>query len=106
MDDFEPHFDKRAKERGITSVKPAALRTTLEAAVRAGDTRIVEHVMNRHGRGIWRFMLPVEGVFYVVIDPKSGRACTLLTQKMLRGYKATDRKFKATRSARRRHVQD
>jgi hypothetical protein len=102
----EPHFDIRCRERGIRSVEPAVLRLAIERAVRANDESVIEYVMHRLGNPIWRFKLPVEGILYVVTYRDTGRCVTILTQAMIRDYKATDRHMRKTKRFKRRAMSD
>lgn len=83
------HFAQRCIERGIHSVNPDVLRREIERAVADGRDDFVKFVCpTANGKHrIFRFLLPVEGPFYAVVSP-DGRAITVLTQEMIRSYKA------------------
>ena len=81
------HFAERCRERGITSVDPVILALDIEKAVREEDHRKVERVYGYKGSSVWRFYLPVEGIFFAVLDDASGKIKTVITQEMLRTYK-------------------
>lgn len=81
------HFIERCRERGITSVDCAALAREIEVAVRNNAHEYVEKVFSHEGSSVWRFRLPVEGIFYAVVRDQTHPVCTVLTQEMLRTYK-------------------
>lgn len=83
------HFAQRCKERGIHSVNPHELRREIEKAVAEQRDDLVTFVCpTANGRHrIFRFLLPTEGPFYAVVSPE-GHAITVLTQEMIRSYKA------------------
>jgi hypothetical protein len=84
---YLPHFCQRARERGISSVAPEVLWRALHEALKTGSDA-VEHVMDTGGTDegtIWRFRLPVEGVFYFIA--RGQVPVTVITQAMVRDYK-------------------
>ena len=85
------HFIQRCHDRGITSVDCAALAREIEKAVRINAHEYVERVFSHNGASVWRFRLPVEGIFYAVVRDDTHRVCTVLTQEMVRGYKDISR---------------
>ncbi|KEP68828.1 hypothetical protein DL1_08635 [Thioclava dalianensis] len=93
----EIHPAQRARERGITSVDGLTLVRAIERAIRAKDDKLVERVMPAAGGGfIYRFRVPVEGIFYAISE-EHGRVRTIITQEMLRYYKRRRRFSKKKR---------
>lgn len=90
------HPARRAIERGIRSVDPTMMVRAIEWEIshRPDTSELVERVMRdrkEDGREVtfWRFRV-AEGLFYAVVSDR-GTVITILTQEMMRAYKAKRR---------------
>ena len=86
------HFLDRVRER-VPGVDADALARDLCRAIDDGRDDVAEFVMfvgSRRDRRVWRFFLADGRRYYAITDPR-GALLTVITQRMLRGYKAVRR---------------